>query len=238
MEWSDEGIIVATRRHGETSIIVELLTKHHGRHGGMVRGGRSKRYRPLLQLGNKVEANWRARLPEHLGHYNLDGLQFRAALIMEEPGRLLALQSTCVLIGLIAEHEPHERLYEATDLLIDCLAGGEHWQAMLVQWELGLLAELGFGLDLTSCAATGVRDNLIYVSPKSGRAVSAKAGEPYKDKLLALPSFLIGQNERSADEVDLQAGLRLTGYFLEKYLFAPTGDPLPNVRQMLVTHFE
>ena len=247
MQWSDEGLIISTRRHGESGVIVDLLTRQHGRHAGLVRGGRGKRYRPILQLGNKVGAEWRGRLSEHLGMFILEPAQLRAALIMDEASKLLALQSVCILAGLVAEREPQRGLYEATDLLIRSLAEGggardEEWKMMLVQWELGLLAELGFGLDLACCAATGEVIDLIYVSPKSGRAVCAKAGSPYHDKLLALPSYLLPnaafKNEvQIVREGDLISGLKLTGFFLEKYLFEPKGAPLPTVRQMLTSHF-
>ncbi|MCF6198904.1 MAG: DNA repair protein RecO [Hyphomicrobiaceae bacterium] len=240
MQWSDEGIIISTRRHGESSVIVELLTKEHGRHAGMVRGGRGKRHRPVLLLGNRVLADWKARLSEHLGMYALEPVELRAALIMEDSLRLLALQSVCALTRFIAEREPHPYLFEATELLIAALVSkSEPWQSMLVIWELGLLGELGYGLDLSNCASTGTVNDLIYVSPRSGRAVSALAGEPYKDKLLGLPPFLISEN-RCPGEVsakDVCAGLKLTRYFLEKNMPEAGDEPLPRYRYIFEERF-
>jgi len=236
MQWSDEGIIISTRRHGESSVIVELLTREHGRHSGMVRGGRGKRHRPVLLLGNKVLADWKARLSEHLGMYVLEPVELRAALVMDDPLKLLALQSVCALTRSIAEREPHPNLFEATELLITALVmKGESWQSMLVIWELGLLGELGYGLDLSSCAATGSMNDLRYVSPRSGRAVSALAGEPYKDKLLELPPFLTAESRRSGEvsTKDVCAGLKLTRSFLEKNMPGAGEVPLPQYRYAL-----
>ncbi len=242
MQWCDEGIIISTRRHGENSVIVDLLTREHGRHSGMVRGGRSKRYRPVLQLGNRVGADWRGRLSEHLGMYVLEPLQLRAALIMSDALKLLALQSVCTLAGLIAERERHPGLFEATELMIAALVEqqepgrGEavpHWQSLLVVWELGLLAELGYGLDLSSCAATGGKKDLAYVSPKSSRAVSRIAGEPYHNRLLPLPAFLVGNDLANISIEEVRSGLKLTGYFLQKYLLETGEQELPDTRNRL-----
>jgi DNA repair protein RecO (recombination protein O) len=233
MQWCDDGIILSIRRHGESSVIVDLLTRHQGRHSGMVRGGRSKRYRPILQLGNRVGADWRGRLPEHLGMYVLEPQKLRTALIMSDSMKLLALQSVCTLAGLTAEHESHPGLFKATELMIEALTREEPWLPLLVQWELGLLGELGFGLDLTSCAATGVTDNLVYVSPRSARAVSRQAGEPYHDRLLLLPSFLVNENFKNVSVDEVKEGLKLTGYFLQKYLHDMKEQDLPEIRQRL-----
>ncbi len=234
MQWSDEGIVLSTRRHGESGVIVDLLTRHNGRHAGMVRGGRGRRLRPVLQPGNLVAARWNARLSEHLGLYILEPLKLRTAVIMTDPQKLLALQSVCILAGLIAEREPHEGLYEATELMIGALAGEEDWRPLLVKWELGLLAELGYGLDLSCCAATGRRDNLVYVSPRSCKAVSLDAGKPWHDKLLALPAFLTGNREPGAISInEVKAGLKLTGYFLQQYLSSHEKQGLPDVRLRL-----
>ncbi len=233
MQWSDTGIIISTRRHGETSVIVDLLTRGHGRHSGLVRGGRSKRQRPVLQLGNRVGADWKARLPEHLGMYILEPEKLRSALVMADAAKLIALQSVCVLAGQVAEREPHPGLFDATEIMIATLAGDEQWQSILVMWELGLLGELGFGLDLTSCAATGATDELVYVSPRSLRAVSRQAGEPYHDRLLPLPSFLLDSNVSEIGHTELKSGLKLTGYFLQKYFSEMKQQDLPEIRQRL-----
>ena len=247
MQWSDEGIVISTRRHGESSVVVELLTRAHGRHGGMVRGGRGKRLRPVLQLGNKVRADWKARLPEHLGMYVLEPAKLRAALVMDDATRLLALQSVCALLGHVAEREPHPHLFEATETLLGTLAGQGQggavkasygWQVQLVVWELGLLSELGFGLDLTCCAATGTTENLVYVSPRSGRAVSGVAGEPYRDKLLPLPPFLVRRKGEGykVKQRHIAAGLALSRYFLEKHLLSGEKQNTPYCRVMLEQH--
>ncbi len=233
MHWSDTGIIISTRRHGETGVVVDLLTREHGRHSGLVRGGRSKRYRPIIQLGNRVDADWQARLPDHLGMYRLEPVKLRAALVMDDAAKLVALQSVCVLAGLVAEREPHEGLFEASELFIEALSGEGLWQALLIKWELGLLAELGFGLDLKSCAATGDTQDLVYVSPRSARAVSRQAGEPYRDRLLPLPPFLSGQKNARINADELKSGIKLTGYFLQKYYLEMRKQELPEIRQRI-----
>jgi DNA repair protein RecO (recombination protein O) len=239
MEWQDKGIVLSVRRHGETSAIVELLTEHQGRYFGIVRGGRSKQQRPLLQAGNRLQAHWQARLADHLGMLKLDAERLRAALIMEHPLALIALQSACFLAGGLPERDPHPDFYAATDLLFEQMASSEPWQAMYVHWEVRLLAELGFGLDLAECAATGRTDDLIYVSPRSGRAVSREAGAPYGDRLLPLPQFLSAhQIVEPIEAAEMRAGLALTGYFLDKYVFAPSQKTLPEVRQRLMAQLE
>ncbi len=195
MQWSEEGCVLSLRRHGETSTLLEIFTSQHGRHLGLVRGGRSQRMRSQLQPGNKLIVTWRARLPEHLGTFTIEPLQLRAAVLMDNPLRLAALSSLCAFAGLIAEREPHEQLHQAFEIVIDALENDDVWPALMIRWELGLLEEMGFGLDLKTCAATGTTDNLIYVSPKSGRAVSEQAGLPYKDKLLVLPAFLASHSQ-------------------------------------------
>lgn len=239
MQWSDEGIVLFSRAHGETSAIVELLTAGHGRHLGLVRGGRSKRLRPVLQTGNLVNAEWRARLSEHLGSFGVELLDARAARILDDKMALAGLNSLAALARLLPEREPHARLYEAANLVIDALADGDHWPALLARWEMGLLDELGFGLDLSSCAGTGVTENLTYVSPKSGRAVSRKAGEPYKEKMLLLPAFLLPGNGQveTPTQSDVASGFHLTGFFLNKNVWAPRDLPPPAARERLIALF-
>ena len=171
MEWRDEGVILSVRRHGETSAIAEIFTAQHGRALGLVRGGRSRAQRPVLQAGNAVAAVWRARLEEQLGTYSIEPLDLRAGAIMEAPFRLAGLATITGLAQQLPEREPHPRLYAAMRVVLEAIADDTLWPALLVRWELGLLEELGFGLDLSSCAATGSRDELIYVSPRSGKAV-------------------------------------------------------------------
>lgn len=231
MEWRDEGIILAVRPHGETSAIAEILTQGHGRCLGLVRGGRGRRLRPLLQPGNHVACTWHARLEEHLGHFVLEPLHLQAGLIIDEPLRLLGVTSLTALAQLLPEREPHPRLFSALQVVLAAIDQDHVWPALLVRWELGLLDELGFGLDLSACAATGQEADLIYVSPKSGRAVSREAGLPYHQRLFLLPAFLRGEEHGGA--ADVMEGLRLTGYFLERHVFGPRAVDMPQSRQML-----
>jgi DNA repair protein RecO (recombination protein O) len=233
MQWSDEGIILGVKRHGETSVIADVLTRDHGRYLGLVRGGRSRVQRPVLQAGNSVAAVWRARIEDHLGGFVLEPVKLRAASIMDDPFRLAGLMTLTALAQLLPEREAHRRLHEASLLVLDQLEADGVWPALLVRWEMGLLEELGFGLDIAQCAATGAREGLAYVSPKTGRAVSLEAGEPWKDRLLALPAFL-GTEGGSPDRADIQAGFKLTGYFLERHVMGPRGVAMPEARDRVL----
>jgi DNA repair protein RecO (recombination protein O) len=231
MEWRDTGFVLSTRRHGESSLIVELLTSEHGRHAGLVRGGQSPRRRALLQPGNRVAASWRGRLPEHLGTFDCELVEPHAARLLDDPDRLAALDAaTALLSAALPEGEPHGDLHASFALLLDALDSGD-WAQSYVAWECELLAGLGFGLDLTRCAATGATDDLAYVSPRSGRAVSRAAGLPYHDKLLTLPGFL--WREAPASRAEIVAGLDLTKYFLVHHVLAPHGGKLPEARERL-----
>lgn len=232
MEWRDEGVILSVRRHGETSAIAEMLTAGHGRVLGLVRGGRSKQQRPVLQAGNTVQAVWRARLEEQLGTFTLEPLDLKAGAIMEAPFRLAGLATLTSLSQLLPEREPHPRLYEALRIVLEAIDHDDVWPALLVRWELGLLDELGFGLDLSKCAATGARDNLVYVSPRSGKAVSVEAGEPFRDRLFRLPSFL--REGGAATPRDVIEGLRLSAYFLQRHLFEPRGVSFPEQQDWII----
>jgi DNA repair protein RecO (recombination protein O) len=246
MEWTDEGIILSVRKHGETAAIVSLLTRERGRHLGLVRGGQSRRRQGLLQAGNLVAATWRARLPEHLGTLSLEPRRDLAAGALDDPWRLMALAAmTSLLEVTLAEQDPHAAVYRDSLKLAERLAAAEtapvahdrappDWLTAYVRWELGLLRELGFGLDLGTCAATGTRENLIFVSPRSGRAVSAAAGEPWRDRLLALPPFLAEDGAAPADTGEILRGLRLTGHFLERHHFAVHPGKTPAARGRLV----
>jgi DNA repair protein RecO (recombination protein O) len=236
MDWSDEGIVIGSRRHGESGAIVTLLTRGHGRHVGLVRGGSGRAARGLYQPGNTVSAQWRARLAEHLGTYTCEPLRAHAAGLLDRAGALAALASACALAdAVLPEREPHPAVHGATLKLLEALAG-PRWAEDYVRWELALLTELGFGLDLARCAATGANDGLVYVSPRTGRAVSAAAGEPYRDKLLALPAFLIEDGAATAS--DLLAGLMLTGHFLDRCVFDPEGKSLPAARARFFDRLE
>lgn len=234
MDWSEQGIVVSARPHGETSAIVSLFTRGHGRHLGLVRGGRSRRLRPVLQPGNTVTAVWRARLAEHLGHFTVEPVDARAARLMEDRLRLAGLTALIALAELLPEREPHMRLFDAFSLVLDELEAGAHWPALMVRFELGLLDELGYGLALDACAGTGAREELVYVSPKSGRAVSRQAGAAYRDRLLALPAFLTASKDVDPTPEDILAGFRLTGFFLDKYVWSPRGLKPPPARERLL----
>jgi DNA repair protein RecO (recombination protein O) len=236
MEWTDEGVILSVRPHGETSAVLELFTRQHGRHLGLVHGGRSRKLRPILQIGNHVDATWKARLADNLGHYSIELTKGFAASIMDDAGALAALTSIAALAHLLPERDPHPNLFEVTLFVLGFLDEPAVWPALVVRWELALLEELGFGLDLGSCAATGKTTDLIYVSPRSGRAVSAEAGEPYKDRLLALPPFLLGDTSSSVTPEHLRAGFALTGHFLDARVLRPREMELPETRTRLLSY--
>jgi DNA repair protein RecO (recombination protein O) len=229
MEWTDEGIILGVRRHGETSAIVELMTPMRGRHLGLVRGGVSRRIKPYLQPGNSVRATWRARLDQHLGNYTIEGTALRADRLMASGAASYCMQTLAAHLRLLPERDQHLALYDALSLIVDHVDEPEIAAPLLVRFELQLLAELGFGLDLGECAATGETGELVYVSPKSGRAVSRVAGEPWKTQLLVLPGFLNGHGALTTAE-DIVAGFTLTEFFLMRRVFEPRGVPMPEAR--------
>ncbi|MEZ5908071.1 MAG: DNA repair protein RecO [Hyphomicrobiaceae bacterium] len=236
MEWSDEAVVLSVRPHGETAAVAELFTRAHGRHLGLVHGGRSRRLRPLLQTGNHVSATWKARLADNLGHLTLELLEPHAAKLLDDPPALAALGSMASLARLLAERDPHPSLFEVTLFVLGFMGDRDVWPALLVRWELALLEELGFGLDLTTCAATGGSDDLVYVSPRTGRAVSREAGAPYAERLLALPGFLAPAGIRTASREDVRAGFALTGYFLEARILRPREMVLPDARQRMLSY--
>ncbi len=232
MQWSDEGIILSVRRHGESSVIAELLTGSHGRALGLVRGGRSRIQRPTLQSGNQVTATWRARIEDHLGTFTLEPLKLQAGIIMESAFRLAGLTTLSVLAQALPEREPHRRMFDGARIVLQAIEDDATWPALLVRWEMGLLDELGFGLDTSKCAATGQTHDLCYISPRTGRAVSREAGDAYKDKLFMLPGFLMAKG--SATPSDVRAGFALTGYFLERHVFEARGLQMPMERQRVI----
>lgn len=238
MHWKDEGVVLSVRTHGENAAVVEAFTRSHGRHLGLVMGGRSRRMRPVLQPGNHVEMCWRARLEEHLGLATLELRRGYAASAIESPMSLSAISSMSELLRLLPERDPHPNLFEITLFLLEYLAEPSILGPLMVRWELALLDDLGFGIDLKTCAATGKSDELIYVSPKSGRAVSREAGEPYAGRLLALPAFLKGGSAAGVQAGDVAAGLRLTGFFLLDRALRPRGLELPEPRQRFASSAE
>ncbi|MGC8203086.1 DNA repair protein RecO [Aliiroseovarius sp. PTFE2010] len=229
MEWRDTGTVLATRKHGETSAIVEVFTAEHGRHTGVVRGGVSRKIKAVLQPGSHVSVAWRARLEDHLGAFTIEPVKSRAAL-MGDRLQLGALNAvTAMLVQTLPERESHPYLYADSEALFDRIGQGDDWPMAYLHWELALLEELGYGLDLSRCAVTGSREDLAYVSPRTGRAVGRAAAGEWADRLLPLPHCLLGQSPYFASEVT--QGLTMTGHFLEK-LMNDLGDrPLPPARQ-------
>jgi DNA repair protein RecO (recombination protein O) len=232
MQWTDEAIVLGVKRHGETSVILELMTSEHGRHLGLVRGGAGTRLRGVLQPGNSLRATWRARLDEHLGLYTVEGTNLRAAHFLSAAYAVHGVTHLAALCRLLAERESHAAIYGELVMILDSFDDPRVVAPLIARFELDFLAELGFGLDLSSCAATGATAELIYVSPRSGRAVSRAAGEPYRDRLMALPVFL-RDDAGPASAAALAEAFALTGFFLDRHAFAPRGLALPEAR----THF-
>ncbi len=230
MEWRDEGIILGTRRHGETSAILEVMTRAHGRHLGLVRGGRSRRLQPVLQPGNRVDLIWRARLDEHLGTFQAEALEMNAARLMDSAVAVYGLQVLAAHLRLLPERDAHGALYETLGLMIAHLDDADAAGELVARFELLVLDELGFGLDLSECAATGTRSDLAYVSPKSGRAVSREAGAPWHDRMLPLPVFLQRGASLRADPAAIEDAFRLTGFFLSRHVYEPRGVEAPDAR--------
>lgn len=238
MDWSDEGLILGVRRHGETAAILEVLTRRHGRYLGLIHGGQSRKMRPVLQTGNSVAVNWRARLSEQLGTFSAEIIQSYAAIALQDKKALAGLNTVCGLARLLPEREQQGGLYEAMIVILDHLQLNEVWPGLLVRWELELLRELGVGLDLNKCVVTGSRSELVYVSPKSGCAVSETAGKPYHDKLMKLPVFLTSESQAQVTEKDILSGLELTGYFLQNRVLEARGLEFPEARRRLAGYLE
>jgi DNA repair protein RecO (recombination protein O) len=235
MDWRDEGILLTVRPHGETSAIIETLTREHGRHAGLVRGGKRAAQSPTMQPGTQLALEWRARLSEHLGHFQIEPVRSRAAAIMSDRVALAGLNAMgALLVTLLPEREPNPAVYDATIDLADALAENAwDWPARYARWEIGLLTALGFGLDLTRCARTGTTEDLAYVSPRSGRAVSREAGGAWADRLLPLP----GRGRVSIGAV--REAMRMTGFFLEHWACpAFERQGLPEARARLARLFE
>ncbi len=245
MQWDDEGIVLGAKKHGESSVIAEVFAKTHGRYKGLVRGGTGARTRGTLQPGNGVRATWRARLEEHLGSYKVELAQPYAAQVMASKVKLAALASVCALSSAtLPEREPHDDIYTATVSLFDFLADDEtsdrDGASAVVRWELGLLAGLGFGLDLSSCAVTGVTQGLTHVSPRTGRAVSREGAGEYAERLLPLPAFLTTPLSEvgTIPPGDLVAGFALTGHFIERHMLYPVNQTLPPARDRFIEVLE
>lgn len=237
MEWRDQGILLSARRHGETSAIIEMFTPHQGRHLGVVRGGTSRKIAPILQPGAQLDVAWRARLEDHIGAFTVEPVRSRAAVAMGGRLALAGLNAVTALLSFcLPEREAHVPLYHRTEALLDLLGQDTLWPLAYLQWEVSLLEEMGYALDLGSCAVTGSTDGLIYVSPKSGRAVSAHGAGEWADRMLPLPAILRG--EGGGDDVEIAEAFRTTGYFLDAHLAHDLGEkPLPEARARFIEAF-
>ncbi len=234
MNWREQGFLLTSRKHGETSAIIEVFTEHHGRHAGVVRGGTSRKIAPILQAGAQLDLAWRARLEEHIGAFTVEPVKSRAALIMDDATTLAALNAITALLSFsLPEREPHPALYARSLAMLDLLGANTSWPVAYLKWELASLEVVGFGLDLSSCAVTGSLDDLSYVSPRTGRAVSAEGAGAWADRLLPLPPELLGIGTGEARNV--VDGLATTGHFLTHWLAHSLGNrPLPEARARLV----
>lgn len=236
MDWRDQGFVLSTRKHGETSVILEVFSSQHGRHAGVVRGGVSRKMTPILQPGGQLDLSWRARLSDHIGSFTVEPLRSRAA-ILSDRFALAGLNAVTALLSFcLPDREPHPELYAQSVQLLDLLGQNDVWPLAYLRWEMALLTDLGYGLDLTECAVTGSTENLIYVSPKSGRAVSATGAGEWVDRLLPLPSILHG--EGAGDDTEVLQALGTTGYFLSEKLAPDIGNrPLPDARARFLDLF-
>ncbi|MDX8350307.1 DNA repair protein RecO [Cognatiyoonia sp. IB215446] len=234
IEWSDEGVLLVTRPFGETSVIAEVFSENHGRHAGVVRSGTSRKVAPILQPGAQLSVTWKARLDSHLGSFTVEPIRSRAASAMGDRLALAGLNAVCALLALVLpEREGHPALYGRTINLLDLLGQTDIWPLAYLRWEQALLEEMGFGLDLSACAVRGVNDDLIYVSPKSGRAVSRDGAGEWADRMLPLPPVLSGQGD--ATNAEIVTALGTTGYFIEHRLVKSLGDrPVPGARGRLL----
>lgn len=230
MEWRDQGIVLGTRKHGETSVVLEVMTEAHGRHTGLVRGGRSRRMQPTLQVGNLVSLTWWARLDEHMGMFQVEPLQLHAARILGSSSAVYGIQTLAAHLRLLPERDPHPGLFNALGFISLHLDEPSVGAVLLARFELAVLEELGFGLDLARCALTGERGNLAYVSPRTGRAVTREAGAPWAEKLLPLPAVLNGDLEEDCDTLAITQALALTGHFLIRHVYGPRGIKTPEAR--------
>lgn len=234
IEWRDEAALLATRPFGETSVIIEVFSAEHGRHAGVVRGGTSRKVSSILQPGAQLSVSWKARLDSHLGAFSVEPVRSRAATAMGDRLALAGLNAVCsILTMVLPEREAHRELYDRTITLLDLLGQSDVWPLAYLRWELALLEEMGFGLDLSACAVRGVNEDLIYVSPKSGRAVSREGAGEWADRMLPLPPVLAGKGDASGNEI--ARALSTTGYFLEHRLMSGLGDkPVPPARARLI----
>ncbi len=228
-QWRDQGYVLSVRPHGESGAVVSLLTEQYGRHAGFVHGAQSSKKRAMMEPGTRVTAEWKSRVSDQLGNFTLEqesGINFA---ILQDPLRLGALMSACALCDVtLPEREAHPGLFHGFHTLMGMM-DQDIWAAAYIYWEIALLKELGYGLDLARCAGGGDTQTLAYVSPKSGRAVSYAVAEPYKERLLELPAFL-KPNGGPYDPEEIAKGLKMTAHFLEHRVFAHHTKGMPEAR--------
>ena len=234
MEWRDHGILLSSKKHGETSAIIEVFTPNHGKHLGVVRAGTSRKLAPILQPGAQVNLTWRARLQDHIGTFSVELSRSRSAIALSDRLALSGLNAVvATLRSVLPEREAMGEFYEATEQLLDHLDQSDIFPLIYLKWEMFLLETMGYGLDLTTCAVTGKTSDLLYISPKSGHAVSTHGAGQWKDRLLPLPVVMIGKG--SGDKVEVLAALNVTGFFIENHLFKGLGlDRVPYARAHLL----
>ncbi len=230
MEWQDQGILLSVRRHGEGSAIIDVLTEHHGRHAGLVRGGGSRKAGALLQPGNQLSLLWRARLEDQLGSFTVELKQARSAALLSVRKKLYGFNAiSAMLMKYLPEREPNGRLYQACLDLLECIESERFWEHRYCLFELEMLEAIGYGVDLSECAVTGQHHDLTYVSPKSGRAVCADSATGWEGRLLRLPQFLLHRELAEVSSVGFKDALKLSGYFFENFVPA-TPPKLPEAR--------
>lgn len=237
MEWRDQGFVLNMRRHGESAAILEVFTPSRGRHAGVVPGGASRKFAATLQPGAQVDLHWRARLEDHIGSFRVEPLRSRAAQAMGDRLSLSGLNAVCALLSFcLPEREAHEALYRRSETLLDLLGDADLWPLAYMRWELALLEEMGFGLDLTACAVTGSNDHLAYISPRTGRAVTSMGAGEWVNRLLPLPQVLLGRGD--APDAEVLEALRVLGHFLGNHMApALAHKPLPEARERFVAAF-
>jgi len=237
MEWCDKGILLATKPFGETSLIIDVFTPNHGKASGVVRGGQSKKIKPILQIGAQLDLTWKARLQEHLGSFQAELIRSRTANVMDDRLLLAGMLSSATLINrFFPVGQVYKEFYESSENLFDLLQFPDIWTLGYFKWELEFLETLGFGLDLEKCAVTGSTEDLKFISPKSGRAVSHSAAGEWSSKLLPFPMAATGQVNSLKDILD---GLKVSQFFLEKKVLIAFGiEHLPTARSRFISFIE
>jgi DNA repair protein RecO (recombination protein O) len=234
MSWESNGLILNFSKYNEKSYILEIFTEEHGKHKGIIRGLHSKNKRSIIEPGNEVFATWSGRLETHLGNYNVEPIKLWSSHVLQFKDKLSAISSICSLISLtMAERQPNPIIYFSSKKLIEIVASKrEDWIREYVFWEMQLLSEIGYGLDLERCAVTSKSSDLVYVSPSSGRAVTNEGAGDFRNKLLPLPKFMT-DFKANYDNDDIYNALNLTEFFFKKRFFLPNNLNFPQSRNRL-----